>query len=137
MKRSTRGFRIVPAGDSAIVVELEERIDPAVNGRVIRLADAISAAAIPGVRDVVPTYRSVAVFFDPVRTDYRQLVSWLEREVDQPGGTHVEARSPISVPVCYGGELGPDLAAVAAFASTSPDEVGVAHTHALYRVFLL
>jgi KipI family sensor histidine kinase inhibitor len=137
MKRSTRNFRIVPAGDSAIVVELEERIDPAVNARVIRLADAISAAAIPGVRDVVPTYRSVAVFFDPVRTDYRQLVGWLEHEVDQPGGTQVEARSPISVPVCYGGELGPDLAAVAAFASMSPDEVVVAHASALYRVFML
>src|ERR1700730_17212573 len=104
MTGSGKDYRIVPAGDAAIVVELEARIDPAVNARVIRLADAISAAAIPGVRDVVPTYRSVAVFFDPVRTDYRRLVGWLEREVDQPGGAQVEARSPISVPVCYGGE---------------------------------
>jgi inhibitor of KinA len=134
---SIHDFRIVPAGDSAIVVELEERIDPAVNARVIRLADRVHAAAIPGIRDVVPTYRSVAVFFDPIRTDYRRLVGWLEREVDQTGSAQVEERSPISVPVCYGGELGPDLAAVAAFASLSPDEVVVAHTSALYRVFML
>jgi KipI family sensor histidine kinase inhibitor len=134
---SNQDFRIVPAGDSTIVVELEERIDPAVNARVIRLADQVQAAAIPGVRDVVPTYRSVAVFFDPIRTDYRQLVGWLERQVDQPGSAQVEEPTPISVPVCYGGELGPDLAAVAAFASVSPDEVVVAHASAIYRVFML
>jgi inhibitor of KinA len=133
---STRDYRIVPAGDAAIVVELEERIDPAVNARVIRLADRVHAAAIPGVRDVVPTYRSVAVFFDPIRTDYRRLVGWLEREVDQASAP-VEERPPISVPVCYGGELGPDLAAVAAFASMSPDEVVAVHASALYRVFML
>jgi inhibitor of KinA len=133
----SKDFRIVPAGDSVVVVELEERIDPAVNARVIRLADRVLAAALPGVRDVVPTYRSVAVFFDPVRTDYRRLVGWLEREVDQPGGARVEERLPISVPVCYGGELGPDLAAVAAFAGMSADEVVAAHAGAVYRVFML
>ena len=62
-------YRIVPAGDSALVVEFEERIDPAVNGKTIACAEAIQAAAIAGVRDVVPTYRSVAVYFDPLRTD--------------------------------------------------------------------
>jgi inhibitor of KinA len=137
MTGNIKDFRIVPAGDSVVVVELEERIDPAVNARVIRLADQVHAAAIPGVRDVVPTYRSMAVFFDPIRTDYRRLVDWIEREVDQPGSAPVEERPPITVPVCYGGELGPDLAAVAAFASMSPDEVVVAHASAVYRVFML
>jgi KipI family sensor histidine kinase inhibitor len=137
MMGSIHDFRIVPAGDSAIVVELEERIDPVVNARAIRLADQVHAAAIPGVRDVVPTYRSVAVFFDPIRTDYQRLVAWLEREAEQPGSAQVEERTPISVPVCYGGELGPDLAAVAAFASMSPDEVVAAHASAVYRVFML
>ena len=62
-------IRIVPAGDSALIVEFEERIDPVVNARTIACAGAIQAAGIAGVRDVVPTYRSVAVYFDPLRTD--------------------------------------------------------------------
>jgi inhibitor of KinA len=130
-------FRIVPSGDSAIVVELEARIDPEVNARAIRLADAVQAAAIAGVRDVVPTYRSVAVFFDPLRTDYGGLVEWLEHQADQPAGTPIEERPPISVPVCYDGELGPDLAAVAAFANMSPQDVITIHARATYRVFML
>ena len=62
-------YRVVPAGDSALVVEFEERIDPIVNARAIAFAEAVQAAALAGVRDVVPTYRSVASYFDPLRTD--------------------------------------------------------------------
>ncbi len=127
----------MPAGDSTIVVEFEERIDPVINARAVRLADAVLAAAIAGVRDVVPTYRSVAVFFDPLRTDYRGLVDWLEVEAHRPGEADGEQPTPISVPVCYGGELGPDLAAVARFAKMSPDEVVAVHASAVYRVFML
>jgi KipI family sensor histidine kinase inhibitor len=134
---TTRDFRIVPSGDSAIVVELEARVDPEVNARAIRLADAVQAAAIAGVRDVVPTYRSVAVFFDPLRTDYRGLVAWLEGQADQLAEAPIDQRPSISIPVCYVGELGPDLAAVAAFANMSPQDVITIHSSATYRVFML
>jgi allophanate hydrolase subunit 1 len=70
-------FRIVPAGDSAVVVEFEARIDPVVNARAIALADAVQSANLAGVRDVVPTYRSVAIYFDPLRTDYDALLKRL------------------------------------------------------------
>jgi inhibitor of KinA len=128
---------IVAAGDSALFVEFEERIDVAVNARAIALADAVQAAAIAGVRDVVPTYRSVAVYFDPLRTDYDALVSRIDHEVRQPSAAASAARSPIRIPVCYGGELGPDLSEVAKFGRVSEEEVVRLHTAATYRVFML
>jgi len=97
----------------------------------------VNAAAFTGVRDVVPTYRSVTVFFDPLRTDYRGLLEWLEREIDRLTGRPIAEPPSISVPVCYGGELGPDLAAVAAFANRSPQDVIAIHASATYRVFML
>src|SRR5205807_6022806 len=51
--------------------------------------------------------------------------------------TTAAARPPISIPVCYGGELGPDLANVAAFAAMSEDDVVALHTGRTYRVFML
>lgn len=60
--------RVVPAGDAALVVGFEARIDPLVTARVVALADAIRLAAPDGVRDVVPRYRSVTVCVDPLRT---------------------------------------------------------------------
>jgi hypothetical protein len=47
-------FRVVEAGDSVLVVEFEERIDPAVNARVVALAHRLQAEPVAGVRDVVP-----------------------------------------------------------------------------------
>ena len=129
--------RIVPAGDSALVVEFEERIDPAINARVIALAERLGAAAIAGVRDVVPTFRSVAVYFDPLRTNYDVLLERIETETGRPLAEAGAARSPIRIPVCYGGEFGPDLAHVAAFAKMTEPEVIALHTANIYRVFML
>jgi len=130
-------FRIVPAGDSAIVVEYEERIDPLVNARAIALADSLQAAAIAGVRDVVPTYRSVAVFFDPLRTNYDALLERIEQDAGRPAPDAARQWEPLRIPVCYGGDLGPDLGAVAAFGGLSEDEVIALHASATYRVFML
>lgn len=130
-------FRIVPAGDSALIVEFEERIDPAVNARVIALADALQAAAIGGVRDVAPSFRSVAVYFDPLRTDYDALVERIEREAGWKSAGEAAPRKAIRIPVCYGGELGPDLANVAAFARMSEADVIALHSATTYRVFML
>lgn len=130
-------FRIVPAGDSAVVVEFEERIDPVVNARTVAFADAVQAAAIAGVRDVVPSYRSVAIYFDPLRTDYDVLMSTLETQAANPVNDTEAGRVPILIPVCYGGDFGPDLPEVAAFAKMSEEDVIRIHAARTYRVFMV
>jgi KipI family sensor histidine kinase inhibitor len=130
-------FRILPAGDSVLVVEFEERIDPVVNARAIALAEAVQAAGLPGVRDVVPTYRTVAVFFDPLRTNYDVLVARLEEEAGRDASDTGTERAAIRIPVCYGGDLGPDLPAVAMAAGIGTDEVVELHTGTTYRVFMI
>jgi inhibitor of KinA len=129
--------RIVPAGDAALIVELEERIDPVVNARTIALADGIQAAAIAGVRDVVPTFRSIAVYFDPLRTDYTSLIQRIETEAARASSDVSGKRKPVRIPVCYGGEFGPDLGAVATYARMTEAEVVALHTATTYRVFML
>jgi inhibitor of KinA len=140
-------YRIVAAGDSAIVVEFEERIDPIVNDRTIACAAALRKAAISGVRDIVPTYRSVAIYFDPLRTDGTALMAQAEHEarlVSSPAPDSIDpSQSPITssptvrIPVCYGGDLGPDLADIAAFAHLDEADVVRTHTAATYRVFMV
>ena len=129
--------RIVPAGDAAVIVEFEERIDPAVNARTVAFADAVQAAGLRGVRDVVPSFRSVAVYFDPLRTDYEALMATLEAEAARPTGDTIVERVPIRIPVCYGDDFGPDLSSVAAFAKVSEADVVRIHTSATYRVFMV
>jgi KipI family sensor histidine kinase inhibitor len=131
-------FRILPEGDSTLVIEFDERIDPVVNGRAIRLADAIQHSGVEGIRDVVPTYRSVAVFFDPLRTSYQGLVDWVTRAANAvPENGVEEPETPIRIPVCYDHDLGPDLLSVASLVNLSPDQVVALHTSTTYRVFML
>ena len=131
------GARIREAGDSALIVEFDERIDPEVNARTIACAGAIQAAHVAGVRDVVPTYRSVAVYFDPLHTDYDALMTCLEREAASFTSAAAVERAVVRIPVCYGGDLGPDLSGVASFARMTESDVVRIHTAAIYRVFML
>jgi inhibitor of KinA len=119
------------------VIEFEERIDPDVNARAVRLADALTRERITGVRDVVPTYRSVAVYFDPLRVDYERLRNYLDA-VDHGAQVVAERSSEtIRLPVCYGGDLGPDLGEVAAFAGITEQQVIKLHAGGSYRVYML
>jgi len=130
-------FRIVSAGDSAVIVEFDARIDVAINARAIAVAESVQSAAIPGVRDVVPTYCSVAIYFDPLRTNYDALLARVEQDAAQMPRMDRIAREAVRVPVSYGDDLGPDLDAVATFARITADEVVQIHTRATYRVFML
>jgi KipI family sensor histidine kinase inhibitor len=146
--------RITMAGDSTLLIRFDERIDVAVNRRVERIARLLVEADAGGIRDVVPTFRSVGVFFDPLKTDaaaLRQLVERISAAASgqdlrstQPPGVHTAAaeddedgREPILVPVLYGGDEGPDLGAVAAFARLRPADVIDLHCGRTYRVFMI
>ena len=123
------------AGDAAVVLELEARIAADVNARAIGIAAAVREAALPGVRDVVPTYRSVAVYFDPLVSDRRVIVHRLEQAAAQPHP--IVDGALIEIPVAYGGESGPDLDAVAAMAGLPAEQVVARHAAVDYRVFML
>jgi KipI family sensor histidine kinase inhibitor len=129
--------RIVMAGDSLVILDLEARIDPAINRRAVAIALALRAASLPGVRDVVTTYHTVAVHFDPLRTPFDRLHGALETLAREEPPADDVAGPLIEVPVCYGGELGPDLADVARHAACDEDEVVRRHAGVTYRVYML
>ncbi len=118
-----------------MVMELGETIDAQVNARTAAAAAWLREARLPGVRDVVPTYTAVAVFFDPLATDAEAVRREMVRACE--ASPRLIEGSVIEVPVVYGGAAGPDLAAVARWARMSPDEVIERHTSTTYRVFML
>ena len=121
-----------------LLVEFERAIDPVVNERAILLAGRLRARGARGVRDVAPGYCTIGVHFDPLQTDLAALEHAIEAEyaaietVDA-----VAARTPIEIPVSYGGAEGPDLNAVARYAGCSEDEVIARHSQRTYRVYML
>ncbi|RPJ58957.1 MAG: 5-oxoprolinase subunit PxpB, partial [Acidobacteria bacterium] len=129
--------RILPAGDSGLVIEYGDRIDPAVNRRVRELFLALDQAAVPGVVDLVPTYRSLLVCYDPLAVSLGALS---ERVLDLDARRGELALAPphvIDIPTVYGGEFGPDLGFVAQHNGLTEREVVEIHASADYLVYMM
>jgi inhibitor of KinA len=130
-------YRVIDTGDSCVTLELEARIDPRINDACLAIADRVAQTNLPGVRDVVATYHTVAVHFDPLHADRRLLAEELVRSVPYDAGAGAERGSTHEVPTCYGGEFGPDLTEVAGFAGCSEEEVVRLHSERTYRVYMM
>lgn len=130
-------FRLVAAGDAAWLVEWPERIDPAVSGRAVALADDVKRTCAGTIRDVVVGYCSVTVYFDPFQTDGRALADDVRQLALHVDDGLVSEGKLVDVDVCYGGEAGPDLQDVAALAGVTEDEVIALHTASTYRVYVV
>lgn len=126
----------LPCGDSALVLELGDRIDADVNARIISLAAQVEAEAIPGVTEIVPSYRSLLVRYDPEIVRGRALEERLADLSLRPQSGRAPGRR-WRVPVVYGGTVGQDLDEIAAMKGLSPDEVIAHHAGNEYRVFMI
>jgi inhibitor of KinA len=129
--------RIVPAGDACVLLQFDERIDPKINAQAVAAAAMLERTAPSGIRDIVPAFRSVAVHFDPLHTHYEALLNALRAASSAVPQEGLDLPAPLRVPVCYGGDFGPDLPDVANFAGLSEDEVVDLHGASPYRVFML
>jgi KipI family sensor histidine kinase inhibitor len=129
--------RYLPFGDHALVIEFGDAISLEINAKVIALNEALQKAEIQGVEELVPTYRSLLVRYNPLTTTYEQLVFRIKDiEKTLKKTAPVESRK-ITIPVVYGGEYGPDLTYVAQFHELSEEQVVKLHFEREYRVYMI
>ncbi len=133
-----------PMGDTAYLITLEDEMSPSLLARVQALAANLRADCLPGVVDIVPAYASVGVFYVPEEITvgrgelpWRVVSEWLERHLagDAPAVKKPAraARSHV-LPVCYGGDYGADLEAVARASKLTPEAVIKLHAGETYLV---
>ncbi len=127
-------MRILLVGDSAVSVELGDSIDPALNSRVRSLDRQIERNPWPGLVEVVPTYRSLLVVFDPQACPHEEVVTRLRRLAAERTEDQDQAPPVKQVPTVYDGE---DLGEVAASVGLSREEVIRLHTESEVRVYML
>lgn len=133
-------IRMLKAGERGLVVEMGKEISPQVNAGVRRLAKRLSRKNLEGVMEVVPTYCSLLVYFDPLLLSRSDLVEAITRvlvtetELEAPEEEMVRV---VQVPVCYGGEHGPDLDYVARYHGLSPEAIIAIHSSRPYLVYML
>ncbi|AKC82042.1 hypothetical protein IMCC26134_03245 [Verrucomicrobia bacterium IMCC26134] len=132
-------------GDAAFLIEFEGEVDAALLGRVRETANSLREHRLEGVVEIVPAFGSIGVSYEPERVPtprgelpWRVVSDWIERHLAKPVTAHT-SRKPREhiVPVCYGGEHGPDLDAVAKAAKLDADAVVKLHAGATYEIAAL
>ncbi|MBD9479963.1 5-oxoprolinase subunit PxpB [Pseudoxanthomonas sp. PXM02] len=131
--------RFEPLGDDAVLVHLGEGVDPAINARVHALTAALRNLDLPWLRDLVPAYASLAVFFDAAQLDdpartvsdlVHRLLAGMTTTKESPGAL-------LEVPVCYGGTHGEDLADAASTLGVDEATLIARHSAAIYTVAMI
>jgi len=132
--------RVLPdlifAGGHTLYAVYPDRIDPLVNAMVLALFRGLRERAIPGIVELVPSYRALMISYDPVAIDDDALARLVVDTASATRPNETERRT-ITLPVAYGGEHGPDLEMVARHTDLPPAEVIRRHTGTLYDVFFL
>ena len=128
--------RFLPSGDTAVVAEFGDRIDRALNQRVLRLNAAVRAARVPGVVETLPTFRSLLVHYDPLATRNVDVIAAIERLMALEE-TAAQSGTLWRIPACYEGTHAPDLEEVAQRAGLAVDEVIRLHSGTQYQVYMI
>lgn len=127
---------ILPCGDSALVLQIGETVDAETNARIISLSAELEAHAIPGVEEIVPTYRSMLLRYDPEIVRGADLEKVLLAAFAHPAKIDSAGRL-WTVPCLYGGEVGQDLDELASMKNLTPQEVVALHSGAEYRIYMI
>ena len=129
--------RIVPLGDSAVLVQLGDEIDLTVNQRVHTLANLITASSINGIIETVPAYATLLVHYDPLILSFIQIKNLLREKMTRIQENVSRKPRRVEVPVRYGGELGPDLELVASHLGLRVEDVICIHSEKIYTVYMM
>tara|TARA_A100001037_G_scaffold232339_1_gene210742 strand:- start:2449 stop:3201 length:753 start_codon:yes stop_codon:yes gene_type:complete len=126
-------FRMM--GDSAINVYLGTQISPEINDKVHFLSNLIDEKNWTGVIEVVPSYISITIHYDPFVIDYLSIKGFVENVLDEDNGNTYSAKKIVVIPTFYGNSYGPDIESVSSITGLSLDEIVKTHTGKDYKVY--
>jgi KipI family sensor histidine kinase inhibitor len=125
---------IRPASDRSLLVEFDRIVSPAANARVRGLTAALTG--VRGILNLHPAFASVLVEFDPRLLAHDAVEALVHERAGASSNPDREERL-IEIPVCYGGDDGPDLEDVARHAGLPPEAVVKLHALADYTVYFV
>ena len=132
-----QNIRILTAGDSSLLVEFGKKISPEINRKITAVMQMMKEQHIEGVVDVIPAFCSLLINYDPRVVTYEEIKGRIQNLVRLEIKTGEVRKRIFEIPVCYGGEYGPDLGNIAEHAGLSEKEVIEIHSSRDYLIYML
>ena len=124
-------------GDRSLLVVLGNEIHMNVHEKVRRLFLAVKRASLETILDAIPGYCSLLLVYDPLTTTPDQIRKTIDDLLFELNEFELPEPADIEIPVVYGGKYGPDLAWVASYHNTTPENIIERHTQTGYRVYMI
>jgi KipI family sensor histidine kinase inhibitor len=129
------------AGENALIIYFANKPSAATSAEIATTAKKLTTFLGATLIDLVPSYASLLVIFDPFKTDHqsvrRAIWTALKTTNKTPATQHTDSGSLVSLPVYYSSESGPDLQTVADRAELSAEEVIAIHQQTEYHVYAI
>jgi len=129
--------RIVPLGDSSVLIQLGDEIDFNINQHVHLLSKLIEASNFNGIIETVPAYATLLVHYDPLMLSFTQIKNLLREKINQTQETTSQKPRRVKIPTIYGGENGVDLEHVAQHLNLTIQDVIRIHSETTYTVYMM
>lgn len=130
-------YPVLPCGDCAVTVQVGNEISEETNRKVVALMQALTEKPLPGITELVPSYSAVCLHYDPSILSYESLLEHLQCIETDTVTSDSASQRVVEIPVCYGGEYGPDLDFVAQHNGLSAEQVIDIHSGGTYLVYML
>jgi len=135
--RKELSARFEPASDQSLLIYFGHKITIEANEQVRKLLRLLELEALAGIRNLHPAYCSLLVKFDPLKWQHEKLEKELHRYLGCLDKVQLPEPRLVEIPVCYGGEYGPDLEEVASLHGITLEETIKLHSSATYLVYFL
>jgi inhibitor of KinA len=129
--------RLRAVGDRGVLVEYGDAIDPDINRKVRVAGLALEMEELDGIEEIIPSYRSLLIVYDPMKTDLVVLKRALESLENRLDDMEIPAPRTVEIPVLYGGDRGPDIEFVARFNGLTEDHVIRIHSSTVYQIYMM
>lgn len=139
--------RIYAIGDAAAAVQFGSEISPLLQQKVRAFARVIEEEPFTGCLEYTPAFTGVTVFYDPFlvyqaygeenESPFDIVTKLLKDRLKRMESRESPAARRVTIPVCYGGDYGPDLAFVARYNNLSEREVIHLHSSGTYPVYMI
>ena len=109
MKNAAARAKLQPAGDGGLVVVFGDKIAPGVHEQVQEFVNSLQKMQINAVREIVPSYCSVMIYYDVLQVSGKELRSLVLEALEKLEPVSASLSKILHVPVCYDGVLAPDM----------------------------
>jgi len=132
-----QNIRILTEGDSSVLIEFGKEISPEINRKITATVQMMKEQHIEGVVDMIPAFCSLLINYDPRVISFYELKKRLEHLVKLDAKAGKNRKKIYEIPVCYGGEYGPDMENIAKNAGLTEEEVIKIHSSRDYLIYML